>query len=73
MRAKGMTIEKVRPEGADPRTTQSRPNTLEEQYLSVFAPLETPSWKQPSDDVSLEQPWPFDFVETNTTYGIAAP
>jgi len=42
----------------------------EEQYNRFFTPTPSPLWPRDDDNFSLDQPSPYKWVETETTYGI---
>lgn len=43
---------------------------IQERYLNYFIPTPSPLWRSDDDNFSLEQPSPYKWVPSETTYGI---
>jgi hypothetical protein len=44
--------------------------TIQDQYTRFFVPAPSPLWVHDDEGFSLDQPSPYKWVETETTYGI---
>jgi hypothetical protein len=44
--------------------------SVAERYMRFFAPVPSPLWQRDDDNFSLEQPSPFKWEPSETTYGI---
>jgi hypothetical protein len=51
------------------RPLKSKTPTVQERYYQFFVPTPSPLWRD-NDNYSLEQPSPYVWVPTITTYGI---
>jgi len=47
-----------------------RTQTVQQKYGNFFVPAPSPYWQQDNEDFSLDQPSPYKWVQTETTYGI---
>ena len=52
------------------KSPKDEERTSEELYRNFFVPAPSPLWKNDDDNFSLEQPSPFKWVPSETTYGV---
>jgi hypothetical protein len=62
-------MKNISQKGKKQKESTRRP-TIERQYLHFFTPLPSPVWQDEDDNFSLDQPSPYKYVQTETTYGI---
>jgi hypothetical protein len=47
-------------------------STLVPEYTRLFKAKPSPKWRSDETHFSLDQPWPYEFPETETSYGIVS-
>jgi len=53
-----------------PKPAKGKKLSVATEYVKFFVPTPSPLWQRDDDGFSLDQPSPYKWVQTVTTYGI---
>lgn len=70
MRSINMKKQKVDMPAPRTPSRSKKEKSVETEYLEYFVPQPAPLWSNSDENYSLEQPSPFKWVPSETTYGV---